>query len=57
VDVMLGTRKIFTACLGFEVEGMDENISSIDVTAFKRMIEAAVKGFTDFKLPPPRCAR
>jgi 2-dehydro-3-deoxygluconokinase len=49
VDVMIGNEEDFTACLGFEVEGVDENISHIDVTAFKRMIEKAVKEFPNFK--------
>jgi 2-dehydro-3-deoxygluconokinase len=50
VDVMLGNEEDFTACLGFEVEGMDEHISKIEVSAFKRMIEAAVKAYPNFKL-------
>src|SRR3989454_5673236 len=45
VDVMLGNEEDFTACLGFEVAGVDEHISKIDVTAFKQMIEQAVKVF------------
>jgi 2-dehydro-3-deoxygluconokinase len=50
VDVMIGNEEDFTACLGFEVEGVDENISHIDVTAFKQMIERAVKTFPNFKV-------
>lgn len=50
VDVMIGNEEDFTACLGFEVEGVDENISSIEIEAFKRMIEKAVKEFTNFKV-------
>ncbi|MDA1277377.1 MAG: sugar kinase [Verrucomicrobia bacterium] len=50
VDVMIGNEEDFTACLGFEVEGVDENISKIDVSAFKRMIEKAVKEFSNFKV-------
>ena len=49
VDVMIGNEEDFTACLGFHVEGADENLLHIDVTAFKRMIEAAVKTFPNFK--------
>jgi 2-dehydro-3-deoxygluconokinase len=49
VDVMIGNEEDFTACLGFHVEGADENLLHIDVTAFKRMIEAAVKAFPNFK--------
>ncbi len=50
VDVMIGNEEDFTACLGFEVEGVDENISSIDVRAFQQMIGQAVKEFPNFKV-------
>src|SRR5829696_5665015 len=49
VDVMIGNEEDFTACLGFQVEGVDENISEIDVDNFKKMIEKAVKEFPNFK--------
>jgi len=49
VDVMIGNEEDFTACLGFHVDGADENLLHIDVTAFKRMIEIAVKEFPNFK--------
>jgi 2-dehydro-3-deoxygluconokinase len=49
VDVMIGNEEDFTACLGFHVEGADENLLHIDVGAFKRMIEAAVKAYPNFK--------
>ena len=49
VDVMIGNEEDFTACLGFEVEGADENLLHIDVTAFKKMIEKAVKTYPNFK--------
>ena len=45
VDVMLGNEEDFSAALGFEVTGMDEHISSIEVEAFKQMIERVVKEF------------
>lgn len=50
VDVMIGNEEDFTACLGFEVEGVDENISHIEIEAFKKMIERAVKDFPNFKV-------
>jgi 2-dehydro-3-deoxygluconokinase len=50
VDVMLGNEEDFTACLGFAVEGVDEHISKIDVTAFKKMIEQAVRDYPNFKV-------
>lgn len=49
VDVMIGNEEDFTACLGFEVEGVDENISSIEVASFKNMINTAVTEFPNFK--------
>jgi 2-dehydro-3-deoxygluconokinase len=50
VDVMLGNEEDFTACLGFEVEGADEHLSKLEVTAFKRMIERAVAAYPNFKV-------
>lgn len=50
VDVMLGNEEDFTAALGFEVEGVDEHLSELDVGNFRRMIEAAVKEFPNFKV-------
>ena len=35
VDVMIGNEEDFTACLGFEVKGVDEHHSRIDVTALQ----------------------
>jgi 2-dehydro-3-deoxygluconokinase len=49
VDVMIGNEEDFTACLGFQVEGADEHLLQIDVSAFKKMIETAVKTFPNFK--------
>ena len=50
VDVMLGNEEDFTVCLGFAVEGLDEHISKIDSTNFKKMITTAVKAFPNFKI-------
>ena len=50
VDVMIGNEEDFTACLGFKVEGADEHLLHIDVTAFKKMIETAVKAYPNFKV-------
>ena len=50
VDVMIGNEEDFTACLGFDVEGVDENISEINVDSFKKMIQKAVKEFPNFKI-------
>ncbi len=50
VDVMIGNEEDFTACLGFEVEGMDHNITQIETDAFMRMISKAVAEFKNFKV-------
>jgi 2-dehydro-3-deoxygluconokinase len=50
VDVMLGNEEDFTACLGFEVEGVDEHLSALDPENFRRMIERAVKEFPNFQV-------
>jgi len=50
VDVMIGNEEDFTASLGFEVAGVDHNISEIETDAFRKMIETAVKEFPNFKV-------
>jgi 2-dehydro-3-deoxygluconokinase len=50
VDVMLGNEEDFTACLGFEVPGLDEHISEIDPANFKKMIVTATQQFPNFKV-------
>ena len=50
VDVMIGNEEDFTACLGLEVEGVDENLSALPLDGFKRMIERAVGEFPNFKV-------
>jgi len=49
VDVMIGNEEDFTACLGLPVEGADQDLQHLDVTAFKKMIATAVKQFPNFK--------
>jgi 2-dehydro-3-deoxygluconokinase len=50
VDVMIGNEEDFTACLGFEVKGADENLLHIDVAAFQQMIDTAIKTFPNFQV-------
>ena len=49
VDVMIGNEEDFTACLGFEVAGADENLTDLDIGSFQNMIEKAVLEFPNFK--------
>ncbi len=50
IDVMIGNEEDFTAALGFEVEGMDEHLSTLDVSNFEKMIERAVQEYPNFKV-------
>jgi len=50
VDVMIGNEEDFTAALGFEIEGLDEHHSQLDVRNFEGMIERAVTEFPNFQV-------
>jgi len=50
VDVMIGNEEDFTACLGFEIAGLDQNISQIETAAFRKMIETATAAYPNFKV-------
>ena len=50
VDVMIGNEEDFTACLGFEVEGVDETLSVLETSSFQEMIERAIQDFPNFKM-------
>jgi 2-dehydro-3-deoxygluconokinase len=49
VDVMIGNEEDFTACLGFEIEGTDANLTELEVGSFHTMIERAVAEFPNFR--------
>jgi len=49
VDVMIGNEEDFTACLGYKVEGVDSNLSALDPSSFKKMIEMVVKDYPNFQ--------
>jgi len=49
VDVMIGNEEDFTACLGYKVEGTDENLSALDPSNFKKMILEVVKDYPNMK--------
>jgi 2-dehydro-3-deoxygluconokinase len=50
VDVMIGNEEDFTACLGFKVEGLDDNLSNLETVSFKNMILNVVKAYPNFKV-------
>jgi len=45
VDVMLGNEEDFSVALGYEVPGMDENLSAFEVEGFKQMIAKVLKDY------------
>lgn len=49
VDVMIGNEEDFTACLGFELEGADKNLTDLDLDSFGKMIAEVIKEFPHFK--------
>jgi len=50
VDVMIGNEEDFTASLGFEVEGVDEQLTHLETESYKKMIREAVKSYPNFKV-------
>jgi len=48
VDVMIGNEEDFTASLGFEVEGVDENIHAVPLDSFQKMIGQVVADYPNF---------
>lgn len=50
VDVMIGNEEDFTACLGFEIEGNDEQLSELSVDGYKKMINEVVKVYPNLKI-------
>ena len=59
IDVMLGNEEDFTAALGFEVSGLDEQHSKLDVGNFKKMLEKVAHDFPKLSLIATtlRCAK
>ena len=50
VDVMIGNEEDFTAALGFEVDGVDEHLSAIEVDSFAAMIDRVAAEFPNFQV-------
>jgi 2-dehydro-3-deoxygluconokinase len=45
VDVMIGNEEDFTAALGFEVDGVDENLDALPIDGFATMINRVAEAF------------
>lgn len=50
IDVMIGNEEDFTACLGFQIEGNEENLKTLHLDGYKKMINEATKIYPNFKV-------
>jgi 2-dehydro-3-deoxygluconokinase len=50
IDVLIGNEEDFQKVLGFTVEGTDENLSSLPVEGYKRMVERVVKTYPHIRV-------
>ena len=50
VDVMIGNEEDFGAALGFQVQGLDEHLSNLQVDSFATMIAQVAEEFTNFRV-------
>ena len=50
VDVMLGNEEDFSAALGFEVKGLDEQHSTLDQSSFQEMIMKVIEAFPNISV-------
>ncbi|MCF7709417.1 MAG: sugar kinase [Verrucomicrobia bacterium] len=49
VQVLIGNEEDFQKVLGFEVEGVDENLSELPIENYKRMVEKVVEAYPNIK--------
>lgn len=50
IDVMIGNEEDFTAALGFEVEGNDAELKSLNMDGYYKMIEKVTQAYPNFKV-------
>jgi 2-dehydro-3-deoxygluconokinase len=50
VDVVIGNEEDFTACLGLEVEGVDEQLTKLDTEQFEAMIGRAAAEYPNLQV-------
>ena len=50
IDVMIGNEEDFTACLGFEIEGNDENLKKLNLDGYVKMLGEVCKVYPNFKV-------
>ena len=49
IDIMIGNEEDFTACLGLQVEGNDENLKELNLDGYYKMIGEAARRYPNFK--------
>jgi len=50
VDVMIGNEEDFTACLGFKVKGVDEDLKSLPTDGFRSMVNDVSNEYQNLKI-------
>ena len=50
IDVMIGNEEDFTACLGFEIEGNDENLKELNLDGYVKMLGEVCKVYPNFRV-------
>ena len=50
VDVLIGNEEDFTACLGFEIEGNDENLTSLSLDGYAAMMRRVIAAYPNVQL-------
>lgn len=50
VDVLIGNEEDFTAALGFQIEGVDENLSELPLDGYARMIEEVATAYPNLSI-------
>ena len=50
IDVMIGNEEDFTACLGFEIQGNDEHLKSLEIDSYVAMINDAAQKYPNFRV-------
>ena len=50
IDCLIGNEEDFQKVLGFEVDGVNENLSELDTSAYKKMVEKVVKTYPNIKV-------
>lgn len=50
VDVLLGNEEDFSAALGFEIDGVDDDLRELDLAAYERLLCTVMEGYPQLEL-------